>query len=108
MHEMYKILEENYIKDVIEKINKTERRRHSLPDVELSELEFDTLIAIAQGRVVAEIDAAIKRIDVYQSYNSVSRRIIYKLQANNMPHALCKAIAMKLIKPSEILNVDEG
>lgn len=58
-----------------------------------------------QGRRVNEIESAIKRIDCRMSYTSITQRIMRKLEANNMPHALCKAIALNIISTSDILNI---
>lgn len=49
MHEVYKTVEEAYIKKAIRRISEIERKRDSLPDVKLSDIELDTLVAIAQG-----------------------------------------------------------
>lgn len=68
MHELYKAIAEAYVKKAIRNITEKERKRYSLPEIKLTEIEYDTLIAIAQGRAVNEIEPAIKIMDKNLSY----------------------------------------
>ena len=97
MHEVYKNIEETYIKKAVKRISEIERKRYSLPDVELTELELDTLVAIAEGRNRSEID---KDINKFSSFQGVSQRIIRKFEAFTLVHAACKAVKLG------ILNID--
>lgn len=100
MHEVYKNIEETYIKKAVKRISEIERKRYSLPDVELTELELDTLVAIAEGRNRSEIDKAIRKINKFSSFQGVSQRIIRKFEAFTLVHAACKAVKLG------IFNID--
>ncbi|MCM1338646.1 MAG: hypothetical protein NC191_03135 [Muribaculaceae bacterium] len=106
MHELYKNLTEAYVSKAMKKINELERKRYSLPKIELTDLEFDTLVAIAQGRCINEIEPAIKNIDKNLSYNKITGVLMRKFEAFNMAHTVCKAILMKIITP-ELLFSEE-
>lgn len=82
---------------IIKNIRQEEGKRHSFPNVELSEIELDVLNGIAQGRSVKEITASLKLRNKYYTFYSVSNIILNKLEAFTLPHAVSKAIRMGLI-----------
>ena len=97
MHKLYKAISKAYIDKAMRNITEKERKRYSLPEVELTEIEYDTMVALAQGRAVNEIEEAIKRLDSNLSYLMITKHIMYKLEAFNMVHATYKAIKLGII-----------
>lgn len=82
---------------IINKIRHEEGKRHSFPNVKLSEMEIDVLDGLANGRSVEEITTGLKLYNRYYTFYSVSKVILNKLEAFTLPHAISKAIKMGLI-----------
>ena len=82
---------------IIKEIRQEEGKRYSLPNVEMSEMELDVLQGLSQGRSIKEITASLKLYNKYYTFYSVSKVILNKLEAFTLPHAISKAIKMKLI-----------
>ena len=57
----------------------------------------DVLQGLSQGRSIKEITASLKLYNKYYTFYSVSKVILNKLEAFTLPHAISKAIKMKLI-----------
>ncbi len=67
----FKNEKENLIKSAIENIKTQEEKRYNLPkDIQLSEVEQEALKGIALGRNKYELESAIKKFSMYDSYNS--------------------------------------
>ena len=91
-------------KDVIKNMKKEENSRFNLPKVKLSEFEKDILIAIAEGRSTKEINSAIKFYDKNISFHNIICRILNKLEAFTIPHAVTKAILLNKINIDKFMK----
>ncbi len=81
---------------VIKNIRQTEGKRYSLPNVKLSDIEIEVLKGLAQGRSIKEITFGLKLFNKHYTFYSVSKIILEKLEAFTLPHAIYKALQMKL------------
>ena len=76
--------------NTIKKI-KEERKRYSLPIVNLTFIESEVLKGIVQGRKVNELNSAIKMISINDSYYGVIKRLMKKFEANSLAQVVYKA-----------------
>ncbi len=107
MNKLTKTITEETIKKAKTEIDEIERKRYSLPKVELKEIEVDTLIALAQGRKIKDIDLAIQRIDKCLTYYSIVHILMRKFEAFTMSHVMYKAIVMGIVKPSDVSGSED-
>ncbi len=83
---------------VSKNITEIERKRYSLPDPNLTDLEFEILQGIAEGRSFDEMQNAIKLHSTNDSYNAVVKRLLRKFEAFTLAHVVFKAIKIGLLK----------
>lgn len=86
-------------------LDEIERKRHSLPKVELTELEHDVLIAMAQGCKMKEINSSIKKIDKNLSFYIIAKGLLEKFEAFTLAHMACKAVKLGHIKYYDIKDL---
>lgn len=79
-------------------ITTLERKRKSLPKVELNEVEYEFLIGLINGRSKMEIAAGLSFLGEKRSYNQILAIILKKFDAINLPNAIYKACKMGIIK----------
>lgn len=90
------------LESIMRDIDEKERKRRSLPKPELSEIEYGMLISISEGRSKDEIDGTIKFYasthNYRDSYNSLTRRLINKFEANTLAQVIYKAMKVGIIE----------
>lgn len=92
-----KKMAKDYIDKVLRQMTEKEHQRHSLPKPELSDLEFEVLVGISQGRSSEEIDNAIKKYEEQTCYNSIVRKLFKKFEAFTIAHVVYKAMKVGLL-----------
>lgn len=86
----------SFIDEANQKINEIERKRYSLPDINLTDTEIEVLKAIVQGRNRNEMDAALHANNL-SSYNSYVYKLMDKFEAFTLAHVVYKAMKMGII-----------
>ena len=86
------------IDDLIDSIYNHTGNKGSLPNVILDNLEVKFLKGLADGKSLEEINSIIKNFSETETFNTVSMRLLEKLEAFTLPHAILKVIKMKLIE----------
>lgn len=86
------------IDDLIDSIYNANGNQNSLPNVILDNLEIGFLKELADGKSLGEINSIIKNFSETETFNTVSMRLLEKLEAFTLPHAILKVIKMKLIE----------
>ncbi len=102
-HKLFTLLTQNFVQQALININEQERRRTSCPDVTLTDLEFEVLVGITQGRNKNELNEAIENSEnkisyAKDSYNALAIRLFQKLEARTMPQVVYKAMKIGLIE----------
>ena len=100
---LFELMVRNYIENSLNEISEIERKRRSCPDVKLTDVEFEVLVGIAQGRNKAEINKAIELVGekipyCKDSYNAVMVRLFKKFEAFTLAHVVYKAMKMGILK----------
>jgi len=101
-HTLITEIEKAYIRNIIKEIEKINTTRNKFIDTpNLSNLEFETLIAIANGKTKEEIEIGIKNHNMKyyytDSYTALTKRILKKLEARTLAHAIYKAMKNNII-----------
>lgn len=73
------------------------KRRNMLIPVELTELEFNVLLGLVEGRSYYEMQTGIRLINPKDSYGRVIERLKKKFDAFTPSHVVYKAIKMGLV-----------
>ena len=84
-------------KAVISVDKEEHKRRNVLMPVELTELEFNVLLGLMEGRSYYEIQVGVKLINPKDSYGRVIERLKKKFDAFTPSHVVYKAIKMGLV-----------
>ena len=96
-----KSTEKNDNQEVIEKavvaVNRQEDKRWNMLMPELTELEYNVLLGLVEGRSIHEIRVGIKLSNPKDSYNTVVKRLQRKLNAFTLAHAVYKAVKLGLV-----------
>lgn len=90
-------MSKDYIDNAMKKIQDNENKRHSLPNVQLTEVELEILKGIAQGRNSNELNKAIQHNKINTCYNSVIHVLLKKFEAYTIAHVIYKAMKMKIL-----------
>ena len=92
-------LAEPLIEEVKKAISEEERKRKSLPKIQLNTLEIEFLIGVANGRSTKELNTAIQLCTHgEQTYNTIYNKLLRKLEADTLAHTLYKAMKLGYIK----------
>ena len=83
--------------DLIDSIYNPNGNQNSLPDVILENLEIELLKALANGKNLQEINSIIKIYSKTETFNSISMRLLEKLEAFTLAHAVLKVIKMGIL-----------
>lgn len=95
---LFKLISEIYIENSIKKIKEIERKRNSLPNVNLTDIEFEILIGISQGRKKDELEKALSLYSKRTvSYNSVVHSLFKKFEAVTLAQVIYKAMKTGII-----------
>ncbi len=70
----------------------TERKRKSCPNIKLTDMEFEVLVGIANGRSSEEISRAISLYKENECYSSIVRCLFRKFEAFTLAHVIYKAM----------------
>lgn len=89
---LYEMLAKNYIEKAINDLKEIERKRKSCPNIELTDMEFEVLVGIANGRSSEEVEKAIHLYTKNECYNSVVRCLFRKFEAFTLAHVVYKAM----------------
>lgn len=92
-----KKMAKDYIDKVLKQIEEKEHQRQSLPKPELTDLEFEVLVGISQGRSNEEINNAIKKYEEKTCYSAVVRKLFRKFEAFTIAHVIYKAMKVGLL-----------
>lgn len=87
------------LKRAMHRISEMERKRMSLPDVKLTNVEREVLVGIVNGRSKEELDKLLNlSAKTNGSYRSIIARLLIKFEAFSVPHIVYKAMKMDIIQ----------
>ncbi len=90
--------EQGIIEKAIIAVDRKEyKRRNMLMPVELTELEFNVLLGLVEGRSYYEIQVGIKLNNPKDSYDNVIKRLKNKFDAFTPSHIVYKAVKLGLV-----------
>lgn len=95
-------LSQKSITKIINQISEEERKRLSLPEPELSDIEMDILKEIAKGYSRRHLERVVKLYakihNTLVSYQSITAKLIRKFEATTLAHVVYKAMKIGLIE----------
>lgn len=87
------IIEKSFIK-----VNRQEyKRRNMLMPVKLTEIEYNVLLGLVEGRSYYELESGIKLNNPKDSYSIIEDRLKIKFEAFTLAHVVYKAVKLGLV-----------
>lgn len=89
------------IEDLIDSVYNPRGNTDSLPNVTLENIEVEFLKGLAKGKNLKEINNIIASHSKAETFHSISMKILEKLEAFTIPHAVLKVLKMNIINFSD-------
>lgn len=95
-------LSKKSLAEIVNKISEEERKRFSLPEPELSDIELDVLKEIARGYSRRHLERVVKLYakihNTIVSYQSITAKLMRKFEAATLAHVVYKAMKTGIIE----------